>query len=92
MVQGRDTSGWKAHDGFRLGDRLEAMSKSKLTPAMQQFMRIKQKHPDTILLFRMGDFYETFFDDAKTASRVLDRKSTRLNSSHIPLSRMPSSA
>ena len=47
------------------------MSASKLTPAMQQFMRIKGQFPDAILFFRMGDFYETFFEDAKIASRVL---------------------
>jgi DNA mismatch repair protein MutS len=42
-----------------------------LTPAMRQYERFKREHPDAILLFRMGDFYEMFFDDAKTASRVL---------------------
>jgi DNA mismatch repair protein MutS len=44
----------------------------KLTPAMQQYMDIKNKHPDTIVLFRMGDFYETFYEDAKTAARELN--------------------
>lgn len=41
------------------------------TPMMKQYLRIKAEHPDSILLFRMGDFYETFFDDAVTISRVL---------------------
>jgi DNA mismatch repair protein MutS len=44
---------------------------AKLTPMMEQYQRIKSQHEDAILLFRMGDFYETFFEDAKTASRVL---------------------
>jgi DNA mismatch repair protein MutS len=43
-----------------------------LTPGMRQYMDIKEKHPDCIVLFRMGDFYETFYQDAKTASRELD--------------------
>ena len=43
-----------------------------LTPAMQQYHRIKQQYKDCILMFRMGDFYEMFYDDAKTASKVLD--------------------
>ncbi|MGR9015110.1 MAG: DNA mismatch repair protein MutS, partial [Gammaproteobacteria bacterium] len=42
------------------------------TPMMQQFMRIKAEHPDTLLFYRMGDFYELFFDDAKKASQLLD--------------------
>ena len=42
------------------------------TPMMQQFMRIKSEHPDTLLFYRMGDFYELFFDDAKKASQLLD--------------------
>ena len=43
----------------------------KLTPAMRQYMRIKQKCGDALLFFRMGDFYEMFFDDAKLASKLL---------------------
>ncbi|HBT38773.1 MAG TPA: DNA mismatch repair protein MutS [Pseudothermotoga sp.] len=44
----------------------------KLTPLMQQYMKIKSKHKDAILLFRLGDFYEAFFDDAKVVSEKLD--------------------
>ncbi len=44
----------------------------KLTPAMKQYSDIKRKHADDILFFRMGDFYEMFFDDAKIASKILD--------------------
>ncbi len=47
------------------------------TPLMQQFYRIKDKHPDAILLFRVGDFYETFADDAVVASEILGITLTR---------------
>ncbi len=42
------------------------------TPMMQQYLRIKAEHPDTLLFYRMGDFYELFFDDAVKASQLLD--------------------
>jgi DNA mismatch repair protein MutS len=42
------------------------------TPMMQQFLRIKAQYPDTLLFYRMGDFYELFFDDAKKAAQLLD--------------------
>ncbi|MBN2796348.1 MAG: DNA mismatch repair protein MutS [Clostridia bacterium] len=45
---------------------------SKLTPMMQQYMSIKEDYQDYILFFRLGDFYEMFFDDAVIASKVLD--------------------
>lgn len=44
---------------------------ARQTPMMQQYLRIKAQHPDMLLLYRMGDFYELFFDDAVTASRIL---------------------
>ena len=47
------------------------MADDNLTPAMKQFRHFKQKYPDAVLFFRMGDFYETFFEDAQTVSRVL---------------------
>ena len=43
-----------------------------MTPVRRQYLRIKQRYPDAILLFRLGDFYETFDDDARLASRELD--------------------
>jgi DNA mismatch repair protein MutS len=46
-------------------------SQSTETPLMRQYNQIKAKHPDAILLFRMGDFYETFYDDAVKVSEVL---------------------
>ncbi|MBE9567457.1 MAG: DNA mismatch repair protein MutS [Proteobacteria bacterium] len=42
------------------------------TPMMQQYLRIKAEHPNTLLFYRMGDFYELFFDDAKKAAKILD--------------------
>lgn len=42
------------------------------TPVMRQFLGFKAKHPDMLLFFRMGDFYELFYDDAKKAARLLD--------------------
>jgi DNA mismatch repair protein MutS len=42
------------------------------TPVMQQYLRIKAEHPDILLLYRMGDFYELFYDDADKGSRLLD--------------------
>ncbi len=42
------------------------------TPMMKQFLKIKSEYPDTLLFYRMGDFYEMFFDDAERASKLLD--------------------
>ena len=43
----------------------------KPTPLMQQYFSIKEQHPDSLLFFQVGDFYELFFDDAKVASSYL---------------------
>ena len=63
----------------------------KLTPAMKQFHKFKQMHPDCILFFRMGDFYETFYDDAKTCSKVLGLTLTSRSkgANPIPLAGVP---
>ncbi len=42
------------------------------TPVMAQYLRLKAEHPDSLLFFRMGDFYEVFYDDARKANRLLD--------------------
>jgi DNA mismatch repair protein MutS len=42
------------------------------TPMMQQYLRVKAQHPDALLFYRMGDFYELFYEDAKRAARLLD--------------------
>jgi DNA mismatch repair protein MutS len=46
--------------------------RSQHTPMMQQYLRIKGQHPDTLLFYRMGDFYELFYDDARRAAALLD--------------------
>ena len=59
---------------------------------MQQYREIKARHEDAILLFRMGDFYEMFYDDAKTASRVLGLTLTSRNNggaNEVPLAGVP---
>ena len=48
------------------------IDRNKLTPMMKKYFLIKDNYPDCLLFFRLGDFYEMFFDDAVTASRVLD--------------------
>lgn len=53
--------------------------KQEETPMMQQYHRIKKDHPDSILFFRMGDFYEMFNEDAKTASKILQITLTSRN-------------
>ena len=66
---------------------------SKLTPAMEQYKHFKRQHPDAILFFRMGDFYEMFFDDAKEAARLLGLTLTARNhgkaSGDVPLAGVP---
>jgi DNA mismatch repair protein MutS len=44
----------------------------KHTPMMQQYLRIKAEHPDMLLFYRMGDFYELFHEDAVRAAKLLD--------------------
>ncbi len=48
------------------------VDKEKLSPMMKRYFEVKEQYPDCLLFFRLGDFYEMFFDDAKTASEVLD--------------------
>lgn len=48
------------------------MNQAQHTPMMQQYLRIKAQHPDKLLFYRMGDFYELFFDDAVRAAKLLD--------------------
>ncbi len=64
----------------------------KHTPMMQQFLRIKAEYPDTLLFYRMGDFYELFYDDAKKASQLLDITLTARGTSNgkpIPMCGIP---
>ena len=62
------------------------------TPLMRQFFAAKAEHPDVLLFFRMGDFYELFFDDARKAARLLDITLTQRGSSAgqpIPMAGVP---
>ena len=59
-----------------------AKKKEELTPMMQQFFSLKAKHPDALLLFRCGDFYETYSEDAIIASQILGITLTRRNNAY----------
>ncbi|MFI5232148.1 MAG: DNA mismatch repair protein MutS [Gemmatimonadales bacterium] len=68
------------------------MSGEPATPLMQQYREIKARHKDAILFFRMGDFYEMFYEDAETASRALGLTLTSRNNggaSAVPLAGVP---
>ena len=69
-----------------------AATTSKSTPVMAQYLRIKAEHPDSLLFYRMGDFYELFFDDARRASKLLDIALTsrgRSGGAPIPMAGVP---
>jgi DNA mismatch repair ATPase MutS len=60
------------------------MEKSNLeqhTPMMQQYLGLKAQHPEILLFYRMGDFYELFYEDARKASQLLDISLTKLGQS-----------
>ncbi|OCG79418.1 DNA mismatch repair protein MutS [Gilliamella sp. Occ4-3] len=62
------------------------------TPMMQQYLKLKSENPDILLFYRMGDFYEMFYDDAKRASQLLDISLTKRGSSNgepIPMAGVP---
>ncbi|NRN30254.1 DNA mismatch repair protein MutS [Photorhabdus heterorhabditis] len=62
------------------------------TPMMQQYLRLKAQHPDILLFYRMGDFYELFYDDAKKAAKLLDISLTKRGQSAgnpIPMAGVP---
>ena len=60
---------------------MRRLNREKLTPMMQQYLAVKDENPDAILFFRLGDFYEMFFDDALLASRELEITLTRREAS-----------
>ena len=55
------------------------MAEQAVSPMMQQYFEIKKQHPNEILFYRVGDFYEMFYDDALTASRELELTLTGKN-------------
>ena len=71
------------------------MSRDQATPLMQQYREIKARHQHAILFFRMGDFFETFYEDAEVASRVLGLTLTSRNNgaaAEVPLAGVPAKA
>lgn len=71
---------------------MSVKSKPKHTPMMQQYLRLKAENPDILLFYRMGDFYELFYDDAKNASQLLDISLTKRGASAgepIPMAGVP---
>src|ERR1017187_5884529 len=74
-------------EGLRQGNLLQDH-----TPMMQQYLRIKAQHPDVLLFYRMGDFYEMFYDDARRAAQLLDIALTQRGASAgapIPMAGVP---
>ena len=68
------------------------MAKSKITPIRQQYLTIKKQYPDAIVFFRLGDFYETFDEDAEIASKELDLVLTGRNvgkGQRVPMAGVP---
>jgi DNA mismatch repair protein MutS len=65
---------------------------SEHTPVMRQYLRVKAEHPDTLVFYRMGDFYELFYDDARKAARLMDITLTQRGQSGgapIPMAGVP---
>src|SRR5215472_15320838 len=61
----------------------------KQTPLIVQYLSVKQRVPDAILFFRLGDFYEMFFEDAEVGARVLDIQLTSRSKDGVPLCGVP---
>jgi DNA mismatch repair protein MutS len=71
---------------------IDTKDASAHTPMMQQYLRIKAEHPDALLFYRMGDFYEMFYDDARRAARLLDIALTSRGQSggeNVPMAGVP---
>ena len=65
---------------------------SEHTPVMRQYLRVKSEHPDVLVFYRMGDFYELFYDDARKAARLMDITLTQRGQSGgatIPMAGVP---
>lgn len=67
------------------------MAAANVTPMVQQYMAVKHEHQNELLFFRLGDFYEMFFDDAITASRELNLTLTKRSNGmeHMPMCGVP---
>src|SRR6202521_3577858 len=74
------------------GSAIPSQKSAEHSPMMQQYLRIKAQHPDVLLFYRMGDFYEMFYDDARRASQLLDIALTQRGASAgapIPMAGVP---
>lgn len=58
-------------------DVIDGIDVNQLTPMMRQYFEVKKNYPDTLVFYRLGDFYELFYDDAKIVSNLLDLTLTR---------------
>ena len=72
MSDAGQPQGAKAPSGGSAAHEVASVGASNHTPMMQQYLAIKAEYPTTLVLYRMGDFYELFFDDAEKAARLLD--------------------
>ena len=70
-----------------LGEVLDMGEDAKITPMMRQFLELKQQYNDCVLLFRAGDFYETFYDDAKDCANILGITLTKR--AEVPMAGVP---
>ena len=71
----------------------ENIDKSAYTPMIRQYLTIKENYPDTLVFFRVGDFYELFFNDAIVASReleiILTKKDAGVTNEPVPMAGVP---
>ena len=68
------------------------MAKGKLTPLLRQYLDIKDKYKDCLIFFRLGDFYELFFEDAEVSSQILGitlTKRGQVEGKDIPMCEFP---
>ena len=89
----KDVQGTNTQDGLpEFTVREECMATEKLSPGMQQYLDIKKDYQDAFLLFRMGDFYELFYEDAVNAAQILEIAITSRNKNSenpIPMAGVP---
>ena len=72
-----------------MASKTSSKAPAKVTPMMMQYLEVKRRVPDAILFFRLGDFYEMFFEDAETGSRLLDIQLTSRSKDGVPLCGVP---
>lgn len=85
-------AGKKQDTGPEVASWRELLDGRRLTPMFQQYLELRQQVPDGVLLYRMGDFYEVFFEDAKLCSKALDLTLTardKLGANPIPMAGVP---